>query len=111
MTDEVRNELGHTKENEGTFYMTIEDFKEEIFYLGINYNTDNWHQDYFLALDDDGTEGSEGAWGFCGPSCTRYRAKVKNTSEQSNTVHVGIHTWRNRAYPYTEECKTATVRP
>jgi hypothetical protein len=30
MTEEVRNELGHTIENEGTFYMTIEDFAEEV---------------------------------------------------------------------------------
>jgi hypothetical protein len=109
MTAEVAAELGHTKKNDGTFWMLLEHFKKQVQYVGVNYDTDNWYHDYFLALDDNKQGSTAGKWNFCGSTCTRYIAKVKNMSEtESNVVHVGAHTWRPRSIPTTGECSSAT---
>ena len=76
-------------------------------YTTINYDTEKWHHDYFLVLDDDKVGSSPGAWSFCGPTCTRYTVKVKNKSNADNTVHVGAHTWRNRSYNQNSNCSGA----
>jgi hypothetical protein len=57
MTASVRAELDHTSRNDGTFWMMLEHFKTQVQYIGINYDTDDWHHDYFLALNDN-EEGS-----------------------------------------------------
>jgi hypothetical protein len=60
MSSAVRQELGHTNSNDGTFYMTLAEFMNDCSYVGINYNTENWHYDYFLVLDDKGDGASAG---------------------------------------------------
>ena len=87
--------------------MTIKDFKRYFNITTVNFDTTNWHHDYFLALNDDGTSGSEGKHGYCGSECTRYTVTVKNTSDKTNKVHVSANTWRERSYPMTDECSEA----
>ena len=108
MTSAVAAELNHTiDENDGTFWMLLEHFKSQVQYIGINYDTSNWHHDYFLALNDTKEESKEGEWNFCGSDCYRYKAYVKNMSDQPNVVHVGAHTWRPRSIPNKAECQEA----
>ena len=53
MSSSVRSELDHTNSNDGTFWMTLDEFMNDTQYIGINYNTENWYHDYFLVLDDN----------------------------------------------------------
>jgi hypothetical protein len=66
MSSSVKSELNHTNSNDGTFYMTLDEFMSDIQYVGINYNTENWFHDYFLVLDDNGSGKKAGEWNFCG---------------------------------------------
>jgi hypothetical protein len=108
MTAAVKAELNHKADNDGTFWMLLKHFKDQVQYVGINYDTDEWYQDYFLALNDSREGSTAGGWNnFCGSKCVRYVAKVKNMGDTPNMVHVGAHTWRPRSIPYTNECSPA----
>ena len=52
--------------------MTIEQYFDETYYTSVNYDTNGWHHDYFMALDDDGVGSSRGLFNWCGETCTRY---------------------------------------
>jgi hypothetical protein len=106
MSADVKAELGHTTGNDGNFWMTLDEFMNDIQYIGVNYNTKDWHHSYFLALNDGGQGAAAGSWNFCGSSCSRYTVKI--TSDVDQTVRVGAHTWRSRSYPETDECMSAT---
>ena len=86
--------------------MAIEDFHKHFTSYGLTYNPEGWHHAYHLELDDNGQGGSSGSWNWCGSSCTRYTAKVKNDFNGNNKIHVGLHTWRNRGYG-TANCDDA----
>ena len=105
MTEAVREELGHQIGDNGCFYMTMEQFFDQIYYTSINYDTESWHHAYFLALDDDGQGSSRGLFNWCGETCTRYIVTVKNTSTLPNRVHVSANTWHKRSYPQIPECR------
>lgn len=110
MTDEVREELGHTSDmKDGVFYMTIEQAYEQLKYVSMNYDTEEWYHDYFLALDDDEVGGVEGQYEWC-DRCIRYTGWVKNTSGKKNTIRVSAHTWYDVTYGdfgESDKCKTA----
>lgn len=108
MTQAVRDELEHQVGDDGVFYMTLEQYYDQVHSTTLNYNTGDWHHSYYLALDDDRTGSEVGDWNWCGSSCTRYTVLVTNTSGADNTIHVGAHTWGDRSYPETSECSTAT---
>jgi hypothetical protein len=57
---------------DGDFYMTLPEFLTDVQYIGINLNTENWFHDYYLVLNDDGSNASPGKWNFCGSQCVRY---------------------------------------
>jgi hypothetical protein len=46
--------------------MTLAEFMVDVQYIGINLNTENWYHDYYLVLNDDGSNASPGKWNFCG---------------------------------------------
>ena len=99
MTTAVANELGHSLDTEdGFFYMDVNDFYKNFSTYGVTYNVEGWHHAWHLVLNDDGSDGgSPGQWnGWCGNTCTRYTAKVKNDFNGVNKIHVGLHTWRKR---------------
>ena len=83
----------------------MEQYFDQIYYTSVNYDTDGWHHDHFLALDDDGVGSSRGLFHWCGETCTRYIVTVKNKSNVPNKVHVSANTWHKRSYPYTPQCK------
>jgi len=61
-----------------------------------------------LQTDDvSGYFAKRGSWSWCGSSCIRYHATIKNTSNSVNKVWVGAHTWRKRSYPNTKKCADA----
>ena len=60
MSQDVKEQLKHTNSNDGTFYMTVPEFKSDVQYVGINYNTENWTPNYFLVLDDKGQGAAAG---------------------------------------------------
>ena len=106
MTEAVRAELqSHDSDmTDGVFYMKIEDYFFDIDYTTVNYDTQNWHHDYFLQLND--VNGPAGSWGFCGAECKRYMVTVRNNSSVSNKIHAGAHMWRKRTYKQ-DGCETA----
>jgi hypothetical protein len=109
MSADVKSQLDHDTGNDGNFWMTVAEFKSDVQYVGINLNTENWHHAHFLVLNDDRVAGeSAGKWNFCGASCSRYTATVRNTSGKKQLIHVSANTWRSRSYPETEECLSAT---
>ena len=92
------NENGHPHEkaNDGEFWMRSEDFYSSAHV--VTYNPDvaalGWYHDYHLVIDDDGTGSEPGIWWWCGEFCSRYTAVITNSSDKSNKIHVGLHTWR-----------------
>ena len=99
------NENGypHEKANDGEFWMRSEDFYSSAHV--VTYNPDvaalGWYHDYHLVIDDDGTGSEPGIWWWCGEFCSRYTAVITNSSDKSNKIHVGLHTWRQRTYGST----------
>jgi len=71
-TPELRQEAGATAlaEDDGIFFMTIEDY----FSLGVStivsYDTTDWFNANFLMLNDKVV--SPGSWSWCGVTCTRH---------------------------------------
>jgi len=80
MNEDVRNELGHQIDDDGVFYMTIEQAYLQFNSVSMNYDTEGWHQSFFLAIDDDLSGSTQGSWNWCGETCTRYNGWIKNTS-------------------------------
>ena len=107
MSSSVQRELGHTKGNDGVFYMSLDQYYDQVKKSTMNFDTSNWKHDYFLKLNDNGRSGVRGSWDWCGQKCRRYTARVKNTSFRTNKVWVGAHTWRKRSYPDEPSCKNA----
>lgn len=99
-TPELREEAGAkaTPEDDGIFFMTIEDYYNQGLVTIISFDTTDWFEDHFLMLDDKTTPNGE--WEFCGPTCTRHIIEV--TSSVAQDVYVTVHTWESRSYP--REC-------
>ena len=64
-------------DRDGLFYVKVEDFVTALDSTFINYDTSNWHQGYFLMLDDPATK--NGRDRKCGSACTRHKLII--TSE------------------------------
>lgn len=52
--------VGHTDVDDGTFIMTVEDFKKHFYACSMNYDPENWHQAYWLAIGDGDQVGEPG---------------------------------------------------
>ena len=93
-TPELRKEAGATAfaENDGLFFMTIEDY----FSLGVStivsYDTSDWFSANFLMLNDKTV--SPGSWSWCGATCTRHTLQITSTVAQ--TVYVTANSWDSR---------------
>lgn len=94
-TPELRQEAGATDNyvNDGIFFMDITDYKTQGLATLISYDTTDWHNDYFLMLNDE--TDSPGSWSWCGATCTRHLVDV--TSEVAQTVYVTAYTWEKRS--------------
>ena len=75
-------------ENLGGFYGQVRG-------LWVNTDVQGWHSDYFLRLDDDGTDTTDDSY-YDGNSLHT----LEVYSEVSQTVHIQGNLWNYRAYPY-----------
>lgn len=75
-TAQLRMEAGATlqRKNDGVFFMTVEDFYSQGQSTVISYDTTNWFHDHFLMLDDKTSP--NGAWNWCGKTCTRHIVQI-----------------------------------
>ena len=75
-TPALRKEAGATDkaENDGIFFMTVEDYYRYGLVTVISYDTTGWYNDYFLMFDDKTRPNGE--WEFCGKTCTRHSLEV-----------------------------------
>ena len=93
--------IGHTiDEEDGYFWMAVEDCYAMIESLYVTYNTENKHQSYFLRLDDDGT-GSMHAYYLdkekgCNNRADCYRHDFTITSTEDQTVWLSLNSWAPR---------------
>ena len=76
-TDEFKQEVGEVGENDGIFFISIEDYYSTWRLTTINLDTENMHEAHFLKLND--TTAPNGGYSGCGSTCTRH--KIRLTSE------------------------------
>jgi hypothetical protein len=91
-TDELRTEVGEDLKNDGTFFVSFEDFIVYFFEMTITQNTEGWYRSHFLMLDD--TTAVRGIQDLCGNDCTRHVMTL--TSAVDQTVVVSAQTWEDR---------------
>ena len=101
-TAKFKKEADEKSEDDGIFYMSVEDFHKWFESTTVSYDTAGWHTDSFLKLDDP-TE-PNGEEGPCGPKCIRHTIEI--TSKVEQTVHVATHTWDERGI--AKECVAET---
>ena len=106
LTQDDRDELDHQDSNDGVFFMRYEDYYAFTDYTSVNYDVENgdWSHDYQLTIEDDFSGSTTGSWSWCGSPCSRYTGTITNLSGVTNTIHAGLHTWRNRSYGKSAEC-------
>ena len=96
------------EQNDGLFYMGIDEYLEHMDFTYINYDTTNWYHAYFMMWDDPGVQ--NGNTFYCGEECTQHKLIVKSSVAQN--VRIGAHTYR--FYTYADalgECPVRTNDP
>jgi hypothetical protein len=101
-TAPLKKEAGEKGEDEGIFYMSIEDFRKWFESTTVSYDTTGWHTDSFLKLDDPTKPNGEHE--KCGPKCTKHTLEI--TSKVDQTVFLAAHTWDKRGI--AKECAADT---
>ena len=92
-TQWAREEVGSNIANDGIFFMDLDSFKNNFNWVTVNYDTYDWHHDYFLALDDESSDVWGGHW--C-DDCVHRIMHVH--SDVTQTFHVGAHLYEKRSY-------------
>ena len=101
-TPELEEEVGLVKtNNDGIFYMSVEDYAKQFSVTQINYNPKGMHQASFVRLGDDKTKADECAY-FQGEKCGRHTLEL--TSDVDQTVWITAYTWDDRTLP--KDCQT-----
>mmetsp|Transcript_30671 Transcript_30671/g.37950 ORF Transcript_30671/g.37950 Transcript_30671/m.37950 type:complete len:163 (-) Transcript_30671:906-1394(-) len=78
-TDDLAAEVGLDRDtDDGSFYMSIEDYKSQFEHLVVNIDPTDKHMAYFLRLDDDGSGARHGRYNWCGSTCTRHLLTVSS---------------------------------
>ena len=97
-TREVRNQRGIPENNDGLFYISVEDYLEHMDMTFINYDTTDWYHGYFMMWDDPeehmGDSFESSFW--CEGNCVQHILFVKSKVKQ--TVRIGAHTYRFYTY-------------
>ena len=80
-TQEAKKQKSIPEDNDGLFYMSVEDYLEQMDVTFINYDTSNWHHAYFMMWDDPsentGTDIHTSFW--CVGNCVQHRVIVKSS--------------------------------
>ena len=74
--DTFRAEAGWKERDDGTFFMSLEDYYDQMSETYFNYNVDKWYSDTYLYKDDTGY--SPGKYSWCGSQCTRRELTLKS---------------------------------
>ena len=64
-------------------------------YTYINYDTTEWHQDYFMMWDDPAEK--NGTTETCGETCTQHHLFIMSDIKQK--INIGAHTYTFYTYP------------
>ena len=104
-TDDLRAEAGQTSDNDGIWFMSIEDFQVQFSRTVVNFDPTGWHHDYFLATNDDSQqENPQGTWD-CGLHCTRHELTLESAADQE--VYITAFMWDARSMSKSGECPAA----
>ena len=95
---ELLEEVEHKQDDDGVFYMPVEDYHTSIETTFVSYDTTCWTKASFLMLDDQ--TNNPGRLQTCGSSCTSH--KLTLTTDKEVSVHLTAHTWDSRGV--AEEC-------
>ena len=98
-------DLEQTK-SDGIFFMSIEDYHEQVEETYFNKEVSTWHSAHFLMLDDNTQADNPGddTW-WCGTDCTQHKVTVKSDADQG--VYITAHTWDDRCM--ADVCETWNV--
>ena len=95
-TEELKEEVGlEQTKSDGIFFMSIEDYHEQVEETYFNKEVSTWHSAHFLMLDDNTQSNNPGddTW-WCGTDCTKHIVTVKSDANQG--VYITTHTWDDR---------------
>ncbi len=99
--------VGFTNKNDGTFFMTVADFKAHFTNISFNYDSSNWKLAYWLARGDGPSVGVAGTTSYCGAACKKTTFDV--TSPVTQQIYVSVYTHKQRQYvkaPCTDAAKS-----
>ena len=99
-TPQFKQEVGFEANNEGTFFMSVEDLYTRLEATFVNYDTADWTLCYYAMFDDPAERNGEDP--KCGSGCTRHSLTV--TSEADQTIWIGVHTWQYYGYAKDRLC-------
>ena len=103
-TPSEKAQRGIPEDDDGMFYINVEDYLEQMDVTFINYDTSNWAHSYFMMWNDPMEETGNHFW--CGPTCTKHVMWVK--SDIAQEVRIGAHAYR--FYTYADAKGTCPVR-
>lgn len=87
--DQLKAEAYWEDLDDGMFYMSLDDYKREFAYTGLNFPTEQMFRAHFMVEDDPVVTG--GKWSWCGPRCTRHELEIFSPVDQ--TLYISSHTW------------------
>ena len=71
-TDDLKTEAGWELADDGIFFMSIEDYWDQVEETYLSTDTTGWYSDYYLSLNDSVTDQPGSYDRFCGSECTRH---------------------------------------
>ena len=93
-TDELREEANHLSNDDGKFFISIEDYLKYLEYTTINFDVTEAYQAYFLRLGD--TYVKPGTESDCGVNCTTHKFYVESEIDQD--ILISAHAWDVKHY-------------
>ena len=90
-TDELLKEVGHTKENDGFFYISVEDFYTNFAMITVAQNVEGWSRAHFSVTGDDEPKDQEQIFSDSPASYNTYKLQV--TSPVDQEVVISVHTY------------------
>ena len=94
-TDELRQEADHVHNDDGKFFISIEDYLQYLAYTTISYDVQDAYQEYFLVLNDTYVNEADDQIP-CGENCTHHLFYVQSEIEQE--ILISAHSWDDKHY-------------
>ena len=93
-TDELREEANHLSNNDGKFFISIEDYIKYLEYTTVSFDVSEAYQAYFLRLNDDYVKPAKKQ--NVSPNCTTHTFVIESEIDQE--ILISAHTWDNKHY-------------